>query len=215
MSAKTVTGPIVGVVLAGGRSRRMGSDKASLPLLGRPLAAWAVSALQSVLGEVWLIGGSPSLARDIGVCHAPDLVPGAGPLAGIYGALQATRSDIMVVACDMPLLQPSLLRCVLAAANGFDVVVPINGGEYEPLLGVYRQTCLEAIEKALAAGERQVRSIYPAIRLRTVPEPLWRQWDEHGLSFINANSPSDLERVVEAMESQGLWKTQDVCSTAS
>ena len=215
MTNRYVKPHISGIILAGGQSRRMGADKAALPLLGKPLAAWVLASLQSLLDEVWLVGGSSRLADELGIGFAPDLLPGAGPLAGIYSGLRATGGDVMVSACDTPLLQPRLLQAILAAADGYDVAVPVNGGECEPLVGLYRRTCLQAMEDALSAEARQVRSIYDAVRVHIVPESIWRQTDPHGLSFINVNSPVDLVLAQEMMESEATWKIPAVSSSAS
>ena len=202
------TSRTVGIVLAGGRSRRMGVDKAGLLLFDKPLVAWVVGALRAVIGEVRLVGGSPQLARDLGVGFVPDLLDGAGPLAGIYAGLCATGADVLVSACDTPLLQAPLLEGILRSSDDFDAVVPINQGEYEPLIGVYRQACLPPIAAVLGAGKRQVRSVFGEIRLGVVAEAIWRRWDPKGLSFLNANTPEDLARIQGIIEQQGLWKAQ-------
>lgn len=204
---------VVGVVLAGGQSRRMGSDKASLPLLGQPLAAWVIAALRTVVEDVWLVGGPAGLARELGVAYAPDLLPGAGPVAGIYSGLCATSADILVSACDTPLLQPALLRGLLAGAEGWDVIVPVNKGEYEPLLALYRQTCIPAIDEALRAGQRRVVSFYSTVKVRTIAQLSWQVWDAEGLSFVNLNSPADLE-LVRTLLRKSPWKPLVTSSTA-
>ncbi|MGQ9553110.1 MAG: molybdenum cofactor guanylyltransferase [Anaerolineae bacterium] len=208
------TSSVVGVVLAGGQSRRMGIDKASLPLLGQPLAAWVIAALRTVVEDVWLVGCPASLARELGVAYAPDLLPGAGPVAGIYSGLCATGADILVSACDTPLLQPALLRGLLAAAEGWDVVVPVNKGEYEPLLAFYRQTCIPAIDEALRAGQRRVVSFYSTVKVQTISQLSWQVWDAEGLSFVNLNSPADLE-FVRTLLRKSPWKPLVASSTAS
>ncbi len=184
---------IVGIVLTGGRSRRMGEEKARMVLAGQPLVAHVVKALSQVVSEIWLVGGPEDVAGELGVRHAPDLLTGAGPLAGIYSGLMATGSDALIVACDLPLLQPGLLHGILTCSEGADVVVPVHRGFYEPLTAFYRQTCIPAAATALAAGARKIVDLYSVSRVREIPESCWRRWDPAGLSFLNVNSPEDLE----------------------
>ena len=205
---------MVGAVLAGGRSQRMGYDKVSLRLQGRPLVEWAVSAVRQVLDEVWIIGGSPGLAEASGARYAPDLVVGVGPLGGVYSALCAIKADLLTVACDMPFIQPALLRGLLSHAPDCDAVVPVNGGYYEPLLAVYRRSCLPALEEALFAGQRRLAGIYGQVNLCTVPEDRWRGWDPEGLSFVNINTPDDLARVHDRLRGDTDWRAPAASSSA-
>lgn len=185
---------VVGAVLAGGRSRRMGADKASLALGGRPLAAWPVWALRQVVEEVWLVGGDRVLADELGVGYTPDLWKDAGPLGGVYSALRASGANVLVVGCDMPLIRPALLTALLETDARYDVAVPVKEGECEPLLALYRITCLPGAEAALARGRRRVIAMYDTLRIRRLAEPDWRAMDPRGLSFFNVNTPDDLER---------------------
>ncbi|NPV09575.1 MAG: molybdenum cofactor guanylyltransferase [Anaerolineae bacterium] len=184
---------VVGAVLAGGRSQRMGADKASLRLGGRPLAAWPVWALRQVVEEVWLVGGDRALADELGVGYTPDLWKDAGPLGGVYSALRASAANVLVVGCDMPLIQPALLAALLETGAGYDAAVPVKGGECEPLLALYRSTCLPGAEAALARGQRRVIAMYDCLRVRRLTEPDWRAMDPRALSFFNVNTPDDLK----------------------
>jgi len=201
-------------VLAGGRSRRMGFDKTGLWLCGRPLVEWPVSVIKQVLGHVWLVGGDPELAKSVGALFAPDIMTDAGPLGGIYSALGAAKADILVVACDMPLIQPAFLRGLLGFSSRCDVVVPVNDGKYEPLIAIYRQTCLPAVEQALASGRRRVASIYEAVEVCTVPQDRWALWDPGGMSFVNVNTPTDLELARTLLKGDATWRTLAVTSNA-
>lgn len=202
-----------GAVLAGGRGLRMGRDKATLDLLGRPLVSWVVSAVRQACREVYLVGGDPALAAAHAVAYAPDLLPGAGPLGGLYSALCAAGGDVLLVGCDMPLLQPALLRGLISLAGEADIVVPVKAGEYEPLTAVYRASCRPAVEAALAAGKRRVVSAFEGVSVRTVAEDEWSAWDAEGLSFINLNTPEDYRRVVELMQG-GRWSRPAAISSA-
>jgi len=195
----------------------MGLDKARLEVLGRPLVAWVVDAVRRVVFDVWLVGGQPALAQELGVDFAPDLWTDAGPLGGIYSGLVATSRDTLVVGCDMPLLQPRFLRGLLKVADReSDIVVPLTKhGEYERLLGVYRRTCLPVIEEKLRDGRRRVTSIYSQLRVQTLPPERWLPWDPEGFSFVNANTPGELETIRKLMEEGGTWTRPVVSSNVS
>ncbi|MHB0875824.1 MAG: molybdenum cofactor guanylyltransferase [Anaerolineae bacterium] len=186
---------VVGAVLAGGRSLRMGADKARLCVGGRPLIGWAIAALRTVVPRVYCVGGDRLLAASLSVPYVPDLVAGAGPLGGIHSALQALSSDVLVIGCDMPLVQPEMLDLIIAGDDSADAVVPVNGGEYEPLLALYRQSCVPAIEGSLAGGRRRVASFFSDVRLHRLSEQTWRPIDPEGRSFRNVNTPQDLDAV--------------------
>lgn len=194
-----------GVVLAGGRSLRMGEDKARLCVAGRPLIYWAVAALQSVVQRVYCVGGDRPLALALGIPFIPDRVPACGPLGGIGSAMRALGTDILVLGCDMPLVHPGLLRLLIGAQGDADAVVPLNADEHEPLLALYRLSCADAVEAALASGRRRVTSFYDAVRVQLLEEHVWRAVDPDGRSFFNVNTPSDLDAVRSAMEEGGIW----------
>ena len=196
---------LAGVVLAGGRSLRMGGDKARLCVAGRPLIGWPIAALQAVVSPVYCVGGDGILAESLGVPHVPDRVADAGPLGGIQSALRTLCSDVLVIGCDMPLVHPGLLNLIISADDCADAIVPVNAGEYEPLLALYRLPCLQAIEGALASGRRRVASFYSDVRLHLLGERAWRAVDPEGLSFLNVNTPRELDAVRCMLQEGRAW----------
>src|SRR5579875_3832675 len=114
-----------GAVMAGGKSSRLGRDKALLTIDGETLLARALRCVASVTAEQLVIGPPERAAQAPGVRVVPDAYPGSGPLGGIYSALQAASHDsVLVVACDMPFLNGALLAYLLTLAPGYDVVLP-------------------------------------------------------------------------------------------
>ncbi|MBK9168009.1 MAG: molybdenum cofactor guanylyltransferase [Bryobacterales bacterium] len=176
-----------GFVLAGGRSSRMGSDKALLPFAGRALVLHVADLVAASAGSVTLIG-SPERYGSLGLPLLPDLRPGEGPLAGIEAALHAASADWnLVVACDMPRLSLPLLEGLfeVAEASGADAVVPCAAsGRLEPLCTVWRDRCLAAVSEALDRGERRV-----SVVLDRVGALRWRSPDSE--AFTNVNTPAD------------------------
>ena len=124
-----------------------------------------------------------------------DLVPGKGPLGGIYSGLQAASHELSIaVACDMPLLCVPLLRRLCLLADGYDVVISTRQGRLQPLHAVYRRSCGEAIRDEIQAGRLKVISFLHAVRVRYVNEDEWTRYDKEGLSFFNVNTEEDLMR---------------------
>lgn len=183
--------PFTGAVLAGGRSTRMGTDKAFVAWRGRPLVAVAVAALAGTgVQRVLAIGGDgPRLAAlDVGVRVEPvaDRYPGEGPLGGIVTALLAAGDDIVVVlSCDLLRVEPAAVDAVLDALGEADAAVPMIDGRPQPMLAAYRPSCLGPFSAALDAGERAPRRALDGISVAWV-SLADRRWAD------NANRPEDL-----------------------
>jgi len=189
--------PVTGVVLAGGQSRRIGQDKALLELGGRTLIAIVAGRLASVCQEVLIASGSTVRYADLGFPVVTDRFPGVGVLGGLHAGLAAASHDlILAVGCDMPFLDPRLLRVFVAWAEGFDVAVLRRGEQVEPLHGAYRRTCLPAIEAAIRAGKRRVISFFPQVRVRYIAPEKAASVDPDLRSFWNVNTLRDWEAVL-------------------
>jgi molybdopterin-guanine dinucleotide biosynthesis protein A len=207
------------LLLAGGRSRRMGQDKVWLALDGVSLVERVVRRVLPVAGEILFSASAPepfaalvSALREQGVPArvVTDRFPGAGPLAGIHAGLTAARHDLLLaLAADIPFVNLALIEQMIGLASGFDAVVPHvphpTTGEltWEPLHALYRRSCLPAIETRLAAGERQVLCFYPDIRTRSVTVEEIACCDPDGLSFLNVNTPEDWQRAQRLIAERG------------
>jgi molybdopterin-guanine dinucleotide biosynthesis protein A len=197
------TRAVTGVILAGGQSRRMGRDKALLPLAGRTLIEQVIARLRQACGErLLLVTNAPDAYRRLGLPMVPDALPPGQSLVGIYTGLLHAQEAAFVCACDLPCLNPALIRHLERLARDADVVIPRHGGEYEPLHAVYTPACLEPIRRC---AERQGRNIgfLPEVRVRVVEEDELRRFDPDLRSFVNVNTPEDYEAVRACMESSG------------
>jgi molybdopterin-guanine dinucleotide biosynthesis protein A len=197
------------MILAGGGSRRFGRDKASEPLLGRPLLQWAVQRLEEVAHEIIVVKAAgqtlPALETHKPLTVIEDLIPGKGPLGGIYSGLRAAAHELSIaVACDMPLLCVPLLRHLSLLAHGHDVVIPRRQGRPQPLHAVYRRSCHEPIRAEIEAGRFEVISFLHAVRVRYVEEEEWAPFDKEGLSFFNVNAEADLMQASQLLERDAL-----------
>lgn len=183
-----------GIVLAGGKSSRMGRDKSLLRLGGRTLLRRTVGVLAEVLDEVLIVADRADRFNDLaGVRVVADLVPDIGPLGGIYtGLKEAGRPSAFVVACDMPLLDPRVIAGQVDvwrttdADGGADALVPVLNGEPEPLHSIYSKRCLPAIERRIERGEYRVRALFDAVRVH-----FWEPDPADARCFANINTPAD------------------------
>ena len=161
-----------GFVLAGGRSSRMGRDKALLPWAGQTVLAAVLRAVEQAAGQVILI--APARRYPSPGCPViPDLRPGLGPLAGLETALSVTGDEWnLVVACDMPRLTAPLLARLLAdaAACDADCLIPTTPNGSHPLAAVYHRRCLPAVSRALDEGN--LRLLDALARVRSAPWPV-------------------------------------------
>ena len=188
--------PVSAIILAGGQSRRMGRDKALIEYQGQPIIAHVIDTLRALTDDIAVISNRPDRYSSFGARVVPDYDPPCGPLGGIAVGLQAARHSLaVVVACDMPFLNVTLLRWLIDLAHDYDAVVPQTGDEFEPLHAVYRRACCGPIVQRLERGERRVISFFADVRLRPVPEAEWRVLDPAGRSLVNLNTPDDLNHL--------------------
>lgn len=201
---------LTAIVLAGGQSRRMGTDKALLSLGGRTLIETVIATVSSLCNEVIVVSNAPESLQHLGVRLVSDIYPGKGSLGGIYTGLRQARTPYsLVVACDMPFLNLPLLRYMASLAPHADVVIPrasdpsrppargratVTAKEVNlhPLHAIYAQACQRPIERLLAAGELRIIDFFPAVRVRYVEEAEVDRFDAAHLSLFNVNTPDDL-----------------------
>jgi molybdopterin-guanine dinucleotide biosynthesis protein A len=187
-----------GVILAGGKSRRMGRDKSQLMLRGETLAARAIRILSAFTDDIILVTNTPEQFAGLNVRLTGDLIPGSGALSGIHAGLTAARHEwALVVACDMPFLSLDLLRYMAGLTPGHAAVVPRWQGELEPLHTFYSRACIPFIEPILQRGGGRIIEFYRRIDVRYVEPDEVISLDPQGLSFFNVNSPEDWARAQE------------------
>lgn len=189
--------PLTGIVLAGGRSRRLREDKTLLSLGGQTMLERAVERLDAVCEEVLVAGGDRGAEHWPGVNarFVPDEARGRGPLAGLQAGLRVASFDFaLVVAADMPFLNTRLLSLMKARPRTYQALVPLAGGRLQPLHAVYSRLCLQEVDAALAKGSVRMSALLSRLRLEVMPEEALRQHDPEGLSCFNINHPQDLER---------------------
>jgi molybdopterin-guanine dinucleotide biosynthesis protein A len=183
-----------GAILAGGRSRRMGSDKGLLPFGGRRLIEVVLETLRPLFPEIIIVANEPAAYAAFGVPVMTDRFPGHGPLGGIHAALCASRSPhTFCIACDMPFPNSAVITHLVSLAPGYDAVVPHSREGYEPLHAVYGWSCLTPVEAMLHARRLRVDALFAAVRVRFVDATELSPLDPTERWFTNVNTPDDLE----------------------
>ena len=212
LNAPEKTLPVTGVILAGGKSRRMGQNKALLPLGGDSLIAHVIRRMRRVTDELLLITNAPAEYAHLGLPMHTDMIPDAGALGGIYTGLTYASHDVVVcVACDSPFLQPKLLSYLISILGEYDAVMPYTENRtkgievtnpshstdqmtLQTLCAVYAKRCLPVIEQMLNEPDLRVHALQERANILTVAPEIWKTYDAKGHSFFNVNTPEDFEK---------------------
>ena len=181
-------------ILAGGKSTRMGTDKAFVTLNGRTLLARLLEVVRSVTTDVRIVGDAAKFAAFAPVVE--DVFPACGPLGGIHAALRASTSELnLILAVDVPFVSFALLQFLMAHARNSDasVTVPrINQG-WQPLCAVYRREFADAAERALRAGRYRIDALFDQLQVQVVAEEALEAAGFSSNIFRNLNTKEDLE----------------------
>ena len=187
-----------GVILAGGSSRRLPTNKALERIGGKTLIERVVDILAHLTTEVLVVVARPTQAANLllpsSVRVVTDRYPGRGSLGGVFTGVEASAEPwSLVVACDMPFLSVDLLRHLVGESADVDAVVPRLKGQPEPLHALYSKACLTPMQRRLQAGDLKIASLFEAIRVRYVDEGTIDRIDPRHLSFFNINTRAQLE----------------------
>jgi molybdopterin-guanine dinucleotide biosynthesis protein A len=193
------TVPLGGIILAGGRSRRMGSDKAVLDFCGTRMIDRVTQTLGAVADPVVVVARASGDVGELPATVVEDERPYEGPLCALVAGLRTTGTERnIVVACDMPFLNSTLLKRLGDLLDvDIDAVVPIASGFPQPLHAAYGDCAIEPLLTAIASGERSLKGALERLRVRWVPEIEWKPLDADGRSFLNVNTPEALRAATE------------------
>jgi molybdopterin-guanine dinucleotide biosynthesis protein A len=185
-------------VLAGGQGKRLGMDKATLQIGNCSLLDRILLVLREMFPHIMLVvqNGGSSLAalEDAGVKVVADVIPGKGPLVGIYTALQNSPAPyVFVMACDMPYPSRELITRMLSAAPGLEAVVPRRGEYIEPLFAVYKRDVAARIRSRIEGGHLKIHELIQELNVRYLEEDEVAACDPGFRSFLNINTLEDLE----------------------
>lgn len=185
------------VVLAGGRSSRMGRPKAMLPFGEEPLVTLVIRGLATVFSDIVVVAAPGQDLPELPVTLVRDEVAHQGPVGGLcYGLRECRSAAAFVTSCDVPFLRLPLVSRLASLLPGHDVVVPQWDGRLQPLHAVYRRSVLPLLEQQLRRGELRPVFLYDKVRTLKLEEDQVRATDPDGSSFFNMNTPDDYERAL-------------------
>jgi len=189
---------IAGFILAGGESRRMGTDKSRLVLNGESFVERIAAELETVTSKVTVVGKETNSTTALQ--HVPDIFPKWGALGGVHTALASCEADwCLIVACDFPFVTAELFARLASLCENFEAVAPIQSdGIPQPLCSLYQtERCLERAEELINSGERKPIALLQSVRTRWVPFAEIQDLPGAERYFENINTPEDYDRIVE------------------
>lgn len=193
-----------GIIMAGGRSTRMGSDKGELILQGRTLADRTIDTISGLFRDTIYVTNRPADIQRSDIKVASDDVPYLGPLGGLAAGLRMSKNSFnFIVAFDMPFISEKLIRYMASVSTGYDIVVPKVSGGYEPLFAFYSSNCLTHIERRLREGDRRVISVFEDVNVREVGLDEIKRFDKDQRTFMNINTLDDYIEVKKLIEESG------------
>jgi molybdenum cofactor guanylyltransferase len=185
-------GGVAGFVVAGGRSLRMGRDKALLPWGEGTLLDHALARLREVTDEVRILCGPEARYADRGAALVTDVAETGAPVIGVLSGLLALDRPLgLFLAVDLPRVPVALLRALVAEAEGFDAAVPVSPAGPEPLCAVYGTACIEPIRRALGRDDLRMTSFWSEVRVRRVQAAALEAFGEPATMFANVNTAED------------------------
>lgn len=193
---------VTGIILAGGKSSRMGSDKGMQKLFGKPLVSYAIEGLCGLCDDI-IISSSSAEYAGFGYKVVADEFPGIGPMGGIYSALrQSETNSNLVLSCDMPFVSKELLLFILQNSSGYKVAVPWQGNRhYEPLCGFYNLTVLDQMRAYIQKGNYKLPDLFEEISINRLIINSELDFYQDNL-FLNVNSKHDLLAAEYMMKSR-------------
>lgn len=189
---------VTGIILAGGRSSRFGSNKAFATIGNETLVERVVRQIQDIFPEVIIVTNDPLAYVDLGLTIVTDIIPHQGPLGGIYTGLFFGRfPSVFVTACDMPFINTPLIRYMVSRKESFDVVVPKIDDKFEPLCALYGKRCLKPMQKLLEGGKRQVIEVFKSVKVLTIEKDEVHRFDPGEKCFFNINTVEDWKKALK------------------
>lgn len=184
---------ISGVVLAGGKGRRIGGKKAFIQLGGQTLIERVCDRLAGIFSDVVIVGDALKPFSQLPYQNIPDRLSTLGPIGGLESALRAIpKKYLFVVACDMPFLSSAVIRDMLPFSGDYELVIPRIAGRLHPLHAIYSPSCLPVIAGQIKKKDLALRSLSDHLRCLYFPEDRFRQLDSGLRSLININTLEDL-----------------------
>ncbi|WP_041580804.1 molybdenum cofactor guanylyltransferase [Bacillus sp. 1NLA3E] len=194
-----------GIILSGGKSSRMGTNKAFLKINQKPNIERVKNELEKLVDDIILVSNDPEEYQFLNIKTVTDDFPGKGPLAGIHAGLKASSSQAnLVVACDMPFVSAKLGSILLNQASDYDAVIPVINGRQQMLFAVYQKGILEEIEKCIEGNNLSIKHVLDSFNVCYLTEEELHDYSSGSLNriFFNMNSPEEYEHAKKWAETE-------------
>jgi len=190
------------IILAGGQSSRMGTDKALLDFYGKTNIERVRDSLREIFTETLLVTNNQEAYRFLNLRMVSDNYLGKGPIAGIQAGLSASTENVnFIVACDMPFLSVPLVHYLVEQIGDNDIIVPSINGKLHPMFSVFTKSVLPEIEINIAANKLRIIDLYNNLKVKVVTEDSLREVDENlEKAFYNMNSHADYENAKKILK---------------
>lgn len=171
----------------------MGADKAFLQIDGVPIIQRIYDLFKKIFNEIIIVTNQKELYSEFNAKIVTDLILDHGALGGLYtGLFFSTNQYAFCVACDMPFVKESIIRFLIHQVDGYDAIVPKTEDGLQPLHAIYSKSCLSPIKRLIDKGGYKIIDFYPLIKIKIVEEPEFITLDRTRESFININTPEEL-----------------------
>jgi len=195
---------MTGIILSGGKSSRMGLNKAFLEINGERLIDRTLRQFKELFSEVILVTNEPLLYLDQDVTLITDIYKRKGPLGGLYAGLFYSSFDYAFLCpCDMPYLNTKFIRYMMERVAGYDIVIPETPEGYHPLHAIYSRRCLPTIKSLLMRDRLKMIGCFKGMRVLFIPESVIRSYDPEGRMFLNINTKQDLRQALALKNKAG------------
>ncbi|MCB9224195.1 MAG: molybdenum cofactor guanylyltransferase [Crocinitomicaceae bacterium] len=175
------------IILAGGKSSRMGEDKGLMTLFGKPMVEYVIDNAKEVSEDIIIVSNNNNYKK-FGFPVIKDKFPDKGPLGGIYtGLLNSNSETNIILSCDIPYIKSGLIKFLFYQSDGYDITIPIHQERIHPLIGIYKKNCVKTFEKNLQIGQLKVTKAFGDLITNIVEAD---EFDE--IEFKNLNSKLDI-----------------------
>lgn len=185
---------ITGVILAGGKSSRMGTDKCLMEFQGEKMISRAMDVFRGLFSEIIIVTNLPLEYLDQDARIVTDIFPGKGPIGGIHtGLFFSSTEHAFFAACDMPFFNTEFISYMISRIGNYDIVVPDTEKGFQPLHAVYSRKCLNRIKSLILEDRLKVTGFYKSFRVLPISREEIARFDPEGRTFFNVNTPEDLK----------------------
>lgn len=197
LAASEMSFQMTGIILAGGKNTRMGLNKALLRLHGRAIIEHIIEVIEPIFSEILLVSNSLNDFKFLRLKSVRDIPSAEGSLAGIYSGLVYSKTyRSFFFACDMPFINPDLIKFMMGESRSHDVIIPQGRSGLEPLHAVYSKDCLNPIKDQLDRKNLKIVDFFSQVKVKLIDQSTIRRFDPDEIGFFNLNTRADYEKAL-------------------